>query len=174
MLASRRLPFFESGGAKRAHRHRLAACKPPAEEINRSPTSRFPSCAGDRVIDKAVCTSCRCVEGDRLERRLGSLKAILATCALDWVGGCMGPAANSASVIAETAISAGSTSSGICSISIADRCVDKSAGMPPVRHAGWCPGRLPRVGRSGGDPRRGVGRPRTLRARRRRRRIVGT
>ena len=89
------------------------------QKVDCPTTSRSASSADDRGVDASIRACRRCVKRDRIERRLGSLKAVLAACArsagsvVAW-----GPAASSASVIVETAISVGSAFAEICSISM--------------------------------------------------------
>jgi hypothetical protein len=105
------------------------------QEVDRSATSRIASGADDRGVDPSVCASCGCVERDRLEGCLGSLDAILATCALGWVGGRVGTTGQ----LCEC-------DGGHCDLRrqcvLGDlfefddhRGIDETAGMPPVRHA---------------------------------------
>jgi hypothetical protein len=115
------------------------------QEVDRSTTSRFASSAGDRGVHKSVGTSCRYVKRNRLEGRLGSLKAILATCALGWVGGHVGASSQLRECDRRHCDLRRQSVLGDLFDFDDDRGVDKTAGMPPIRHAGSCPGRSPRL-----------------------------
>ena len=55
------------------------------QKVDRPAPPCFTSSAEDGGVHTSVCASCRCVERDRFEGRLGSLEAILATSPLGWV-----------------------------------------------------------------------------------------
>ena len=111
-------------------------CRGRNQEVDRSTTSRFASSADDRGVEKSVGTSYRCVKRDWLEGRLGSLKAILATCALGWVGGRVGASGQLRECDRRHCDLRRQSVLGDLFDFDDDRGVDKTAGMPPVRHAG--------------------------------------
>jgi hypothetical protein len=105
------------------------------QEVDRSATPRFASSADDRSIDPSVCASCRCVELDRLEGRLGSLEAILATCSLGWVGGGVGTSGELRECDRRHCDLRRQYVLGELFEFDDDRRIDETTGMPPVRHA---------------------------------------